>query len=254
MGVNSLATKASGNIIIPDDPNQYKQALNGDLVPRNTSGVVSASAGSLGTSSFKWLDAWLSQNLNADGDGTFLGKLKFGAAVKGLSIEQDGDDVVIKRNSLIVARFNANGLDVTYPSTASTGISPQQFVSGTSFVDIDDCSVSVTTANASQKVLVSLEPNSTSADSGIMVGGALPRGKVRLYRGASVIYHTIIQGISRSDLGGGDAFYFPCSSFQRLDAPGAAGTYTYKLAVANYGAGSPGVGVYYTRIRATVLP
>lgn len=56
MGTNSLATKSAGQIISPDDPNQYKTALSGDIVPR-VSGAATANGGNLGTSTYPFIRA-----------------------------------------------------------------------------------------------------------------------------------------------------------------------------------------------------
>lgn len=52
MGLGNLQTKTAGQIIDANDPNQYKQALSVDQVPRNVSGVPTANAGTLGTSTY----------------------------------------------------------------------------------------------------------------------------------------------------------------------------------------------------------
>lgn len=54
MGNNSLATKSLGQVIAPEDPNQYKQALSGDLFPRNSAGEVGNETASLGSDSVKF--------------------------------------------------------------------------------------------------------------------------------------------------------------------------------------------------------
>ena len=40
MGANNLATKNDGDLIVSDDPNQYKTAASQDWVPRNGSGAT----------------------------------------------------------------------------------------------------------------------------------------------------------------------------------------------------------------------
>ncbi len=59
MGTNSLSTQSDGTVINASDINQYKTALNEDLNPRNTSGVVTTNGGSLGSSSYEWLKAFI---------------------------------------------------------------------------------------------------------------------------------------------------------------------------------------------------
>lgn len=57
MGTNTLSTRADGNIVGADDVNQYKSAFNGNIVPRNSSGVATANAGEMGTSSIPFIRA-----------------------------------------------------------------------------------------------------------------------------------------------------------------------------------------------------
>lgn len=56
MGTNTLVTKSNGDTIINTDPNQYKDALVGDIVPRATSGAPTAEAGDVGTSTYPFDD------------------------------------------------------------------------------------------------------------------------------------------------------------------------------------------------------
>lgn len=60
MGTNNLVARNDGDIIQSSDPNQYREALSGDLVPRNSAGVPTNEAGDLGTSSLKWDNAYIS--------------------------------------------------------------------------------------------------------------------------------------------------------------------------------------------------
>lgn len=57
MGDNTISTAIDGTIIQATDVNQYKTALTGDLLPRESTGQVSANSGSLGESDrpFKFL-------------------------------------------------------------------------------------------------------------------------------------------------------------------------------------------------------
>jgi len=67
MGTNNLTKRVGGTIII-DDPNQYATALEGDQVPRNTSGVPTANAGSQGTSALPYLKTHVSSGYWSAGD------------------------------------------------------------------------------------------------------------------------------------------------------------------------------------------
>lgn len=66
MGTNNLVTKTNGEVINATDPNQYKQALTLDVVPRNVSGIPENEAGSLGTDSYEW-EAVYTRNIQLDG-------------------------------------------------------------------------------------------------------------------------------------------------------------------------------------------
>jgi len=59
MGTNNLVTKSNGEVINVTDPNQYKEALIGDIVPRNASGVPEAGAGDAGTSSYPFSSVYI---------------------------------------------------------------------------------------------------------------------------------------------------------------------------------------------------
>ena len=66
MGTNNLSTKSNGETINAADPNQYKEALSGDLVPRNSSGVPTNEAGALGTDTYEWETVY-TRNIQLDG-------------------------------------------------------------------------------------------------------------------------------------------------------------------------------------------
>lgn len=53
MGTNNLTTKNDGDVASADDVNQYKTAMSGDIVPRNSSGVPTDESGSFGTPTYK---------------------------------------------------------------------------------------------------------------------------------------------------------------------------------------------------------
>lgn len=57
MGDNTLNTRSDGQVISSSDVNQYKTALNEDLVPRNSSGVATNEGGNLGNSTYEWKKA-----------------------------------------------------------------------------------------------------------------------------------------------------------------------------------------------------
>lgn len=67
-GTGNLSNAVPGTTILASDFNKITGALKGDLVPRNTSGIATTSAGSLGTSSFKWLRAQIESGYWSAGD------------------------------------------------------------------------------------------------------------------------------------------------------------------------------------------
>lgn len=67
MSTNTLVTKAPTNLILSSDPNQYFSAFAGDVVPRNTSGVPTDLAGSLGQLGLQWNNIYFGGNLIKNG-------------------------------------------------------------------------------------------------------------------------------------------------------------------------------------------
>lgn len=129
MGTNNIPTATDGTVIPSSDHNSLKEALTTNLVPRNTSGVSTESAGSLGTSVFPWLSLFL------------------GASADQISIDVDGGELVFNVGGAEVARMDANG--ITSDSFPNTGVLPQlkqeTFTSsGTFNVPLDVSNVIVT--------------------------------------------------------------------------------------------------------------
>lgn len=61
MGTNTIAAAVAGAIIKAANHNAIRGALNEDFFPRNSSGVVTTGAGSLGSATYKWLNLYLSK-------------------------------------------------------------------------------------------------------------------------------------------------------------------------------------------------
>lgn len=68
MGSNTLTTQVAGGIETASDLNQYKTALIDTHVPRNSAGVPTDEAGSLGTDSLAWLKAYIASGCWNTGD------------------------------------------------------------------------------------------------------------------------------------------------------------------------------------------
>jgi len=58
MGTNTLAAKATGNSVAATDPNQFRTAFIGDLVPRTSDGSALSDGGALGSATYMWSDAF----------------------------------------------------------------------------------------------------------------------------------------------------------------------------------------------------
>ncbi len=66
-GTNTLSVE-TGAVIQRTHINKFQTALVGDLVPRNTSGVATTNAGSIGTTTYYWLKAFVESGYWAAGD------------------------------------------------------------------------------------------------------------------------------------------------------------------------------------------
>lgn len=99
MGTNSLSSESDGNTADAGDVNQYKDALVQDLVPRNTSGVVTDEAGSLGSATYKWL-------------GAFLKKITVGVPGNLVTIEESSGALQFKIAGTIIAFIDSTGISL----------------------------------------------------------------------------------------------------------------------------------------------
>jgi len=80
MGTNTLSSGVDGNVIPATIVNQYKEALETNVVPRNSGGAATDIGGDLGTSSLRWKNAYLQQII-------------LGLAASGLSIDESSGDM-----------------------------------------------------------------------------------------------------------------------------------------------------------------
>lgn len=197
MGTNNLSEKAEGDVILNDDPNQYEEALTGDLVPRNTSGVPTNAAGDVGTSVYKWNNAKFDGTVESDAfkqtdnlpgtksiltldtDGTIAGDAQFGdaftetAGVIGLA-----DDAV----SLSKLDDTARGYNFTVSLSDST-------TDSTSYSTLATFNSSSTGATVSRTYMAFLE--GTTEDAGLywITDTLDPTGVLKVQEsGGSAIY------------------------------------------------------------------
>lgn len=65
---SNTTSSVSGGVVRTSHVNQYYTALNQDIVPRNSSGVPTNLAGSVGTSALKWLKTYIASGSWSAGD------------------------------------------------------------------------------------------------------------------------------------------------------------------------------------------
>ena len=130
MGTNTIADVADATIADATDLNQYKTALVQDQYPRNVSGAITDIEGSLGSSSYRWLNA-------------FIKKIYIGESASNNSMEEDASgNPIIKRNGVTVATFGTAGSEPlgTVISSILT-VAQFQTIKGTSWVLMDGSSI-----------------------------------------------------------------------------------------------------------------
>jgi hypothetical protein len=98
MGSNTFVTKSAGDIISEDDPNQYKEGLDGDVVPRDADGAPADLAGDLGSTLYRWASAYIQ-------------KIYLGAIASAISIEETAAALLIKVSGTTKMKVDADGLD-----------------------------------------------------------------------------------------------------------------------------------------------
>ena len=72
MGTNTLSAAVDAATIEATDVNQFRDAMNGDIVPRNSSGVQSNGTGSLGADAYRFANAFLNTKLDIGSTIRFL--------------------------------------------------------------------------------------------------------------------------------------------------------------------------------------
>jgi len=140
MGSNNLSSRSNTQIVQAADVNQYRTALNQDVVPRNSSGVATDVGGGLGTSLLRWATSYIrdlyigafSSTLRIyEGSAGDAGKLLLtaGAATNPVKIEATGlDGATIKAASIpfsgldsthCYAKATSGSEDITVPTGAN---------------------------------------------------------------------------------------------------------------------------------------
>lgn len=104
MGTNTIATVLNGQVGSEEKWNQYKTALCGDIVPRNTAGAATDLGGDLGTSSYRFGDIY-AKDVNIDTITADGGELHAG----NLDVEDDSTDSVISNQGAGGIRLVSTG-------------------------------------------------------------------------------------------------------------------------------------------------
>jgi len=84
MGSNTISQAIGGVTAVVSDVNQYFTAITGDLLPRNSSGVVTNIMGSLGSTTYKWL------KLHVESGYWSIGDVKYFHSYNGLLTASQG--------------------------------------------------------------------------------------------------------------------------------------------------------------------
>lgn len=221
-GTNNLPTE-TGRVIQREHVNKFKEALSGDLVPRNASGTVADQGGTLGTSTVRW-------------GSSYLTDVHIGATTSGLSIEESSGALSFKVGGVEKMKITSDGLvegslDVGATAgigdVAKSGIVNGATCSGTSFSNCSDGTntLSVTITTSGRPVRLFLNPE-TSGCAGTIAGYSTD-GEIdfRYTRNGTEITRFRI----RNGNGGTASLTFGTNyDFGFTDTP-AAGTWTYVL-------------------------
>lgn len=215
MGTNNLNADSDGNIADAADVNQYRTALNGDLVPRNSSGVATDEAGSIGTAALRWLNAYFKTLFLDDGTTTF-------------SLEHSSTNLLLKRGSDLLKQFGAMPLQTNGSDPGVSGLSISSSSSGFStssltYVDVTNLSVTLTTTGRPVEVgLISDLQTSIVSEVSVNNTGGIAAGLLRFLENGSQLNSDML--IEAHD----EKVAVPAGAVRTIATP-AAGTHTYKL-------------------------
>lgn len=96
MATDTIPARSNGQFIDENWFNLLRTVLGVDLVPRNASGVATAVAGSVGSSTYPW------------------SKFYLGAVLSGLSIEENSGAISFKVGGVEKAKISSNGLEGSF--------------------------------------------------------------------------------------------------------------------------------------------
>lgn len=232
MGVNTLVSRSDGQTIASSDVNQYRTAMNEDIVPRNASGVPTDLGGDIGNATYGWDNAYAetfkvgdpASGLNIKRNGS--GQMSFESSdVERVVIDNDGlDGDGIKDLSVTREKQEAVGQQLSATSGNFT-------TSSTSFVDVTNLSVTITTSGRPVVLILVSDGVSSSNLAAVGISGTTAANDVAasiaFVRDATLVSFQVFQARAT---GSGQNFWTPASGFSHTDVVGA-GTYTYKVQV-----------------------
>lgn len=221
MGVNTIPERTDGTTIFAAWANDIRAALVGDFVPRNTNAIATDQAGSLGSTSYKWLNAFL-HNLYVYNSTT---RTKIQRASGG-----SNHDITLP-NALPSVRkvmtLDENGI-IAFPAVNEV-VSASSGNFGTasgSFVDVTNLSCTITTLGKPVEISVLSDGTNGAGQGSVFNGtsGSFVTISVRIMRDATQIaLFTLLQDPSNS-------IAIPSSAIRHKETV-AAGTYTYKIQI-----------------------
>jgi len=222
MSTNTIPERQEGTTIFASWANDIRTAIYGDFVPRNTSAVATDQAGSLGSTSFKWLSAYLhnlyiynstlrTRILRASGGSNYDWNLPNDLP------SSDGPLKVSTSGNLsydLQGNFVLSGICSNYSTTSS------------SFVDPDNLSLSITSNG--RPVLLKLISSDTSTPGRLRALSASNEIRI-LKNGTTTIFLTAIDEASERN---------SPAAISTIDTSASAGSITYKVQVKSDGVNS----------------
>lgn len=220
MGINKLPDRVNGEGFDETWFNVIRSALIGDIVPRNSSGVATDQGGDVGSTTYRWNNAYLK-------------KILLGTVANNNTIEESSSDLIIKVGGNTKFNLNAtNGMDGQYlkslsvPTAARGTLGELETSSSGSFTSavsntrefITNLEGSITTYG--NPVWLGLIGTSNSSDCYFGTSGLAGLLEVWFMRGGSDIYkfRTHLNGLTMTP-----------TMFWTVDRSLAAGTYTYRV-------------------------
>lgn len=222
MGTNNLATKNDGDVASSSDINQYKTALSGDLVPRNSSGVPEDNGANFGLSAFRWLKG-------------FFTSIRIGSAAANNTIEEDSGSIVFKVNGNKTAEIGEFGLTSDSLQGVNFANSPdfddETFLTDGTVVDVTAGNLNITPTRSDGIIHISVSPRvSAPLLSRIQIGSAATGDNALgfVYLKAN---STIIATFPFTVHTDGPIYAIPASSVNMLYRITSASTINFSLAI-----------------------